>query len=143
MGRSLGKKYPVRGDGRMVLLRCSLEEGDLYERAGMWRREYDSVSGRMLGYRVVGIDLDRGDEDLRIAHVRPTLGGPNPKTGRIGDIELCLFRSRTFGLPEFRRQQLIDRGYAPEDRVERVRANSRVYREVGAAKGDILRVWPK
>jgi hypothetical protein len=34
-------------------------------------------------------------------------------------------------------------GEAPEDEVERVQATVRVYAVVGAARGEILRAWPR
>ena len=68
-----------------------------------------------------------------------------PSTAGIADweMELNLARSRTRGLRELDRMKRIADGEAPEDEVERVQAKVRVYAVVGAARGDILRAWPR
>lgn len=107
------------------------------------RPEFDQATGALLGYRVLGAEMRRVDADLRSMPSCAAISGPNPKTRRPGEMEINCERSRTEGCPEGARLEMAADGLPPEDRVERVRAKVRVYAQVGAAKGDILRVWPR
>lgn len=121
--------------GFSVLTRVTLEQAQMREKMGIYRSEYDSSTGNLLGYRLIGQDLRKVDSDLRSTRSCPTIT-------RV-EMEMNLGRSRTRGLSEQRRLERIGRGEVPEDAVERVQAKVRVYVHVTAVKGDILRVWPR
>ena len=129
--------FPAEG-GFSVITRASLEVGAQHEQLGIWRREYDSSTGQHIGYRVIGVELQRVDADLRSQRTPASISAAENLInagGRRG--------SRTIGLTEPDRLARIKNGDEPEDRAERVIAKVRVYVRVGAAKGDILRAWPK
>ena len=56
--------------------------------------------------------------------------------------ELNVGVSATRGLTELRRLERAQTTGGMEDLVERIQAKVRIYRNVGSARGDILRVWP-
>jgi len=123
------------GDGFAVLTRISVEKAQRREAMGIYRREYDNATGELLGFRLVQADLRKVDQDVKSIASRPSIA--------LREMEINLARSGTRGMSEERRLERIGRGKAPEDVVERVQAKVRVYAVIGAARGDILRVWPK
>jgi hypothetical protein len=128
--------YPVfPGEGRRVIDRATIQQAEAYELAGIWRREYDTMTGKLVAFRLEGVDGWKMDGDLKTVRSSSTISH--------GEMELNLLRSRTFMLSEEQRLQLIKDGRAPEDVIERAKAKIRVYVRVGAAKGDILRAWPR
>lgn len=158
------KVFPAEG-GFRVLRQTSRERAELQESLGLIRREYDSRSGSLLGFRVVGVELHRIDSDLKSMPSSSSISGPKPSVYRgptvsdadcdedmcagrgarlSGEIEMnALGKSRTWGRSELDRLIRQRNGLAPEDKIERVKAKVRVYALVGPAKGDILRVWPR
>ncbi len=129
----LVKVFPADG-GYRIVRRISREEAELQVRMEILRPEFDRLSGDLLGYRVPGCDT-RVDQDLR----------PLRTSAAISVQEMERFvcgMSRTFGLREADRMARVRDGELPEDEVERTRAKVRVYPYVGAARGDILRMWP-
>ena len=128
------KVFPAEG-GFRVLTRANAQMGAQHEKLGIWRREYDPTTGEWIGYRVIGEEARKVDADLRSMRSTAAISA--------NEMEINLARSRTFGLCEQDRLQRVARGQQPEDRAERVQAKVRVYAVIGAAKGDILRVWPK
>jgi hypothetical protein len=136
MGRARShacKVFPADG-GFRVIQRISREEAELRVRMEALRPEFDQLNGDLLGFRVAGLDK-AVDQDL-----------PTRFTGAaisFREMELNVARSRTRGLRELDRMQRIKDGKAPEDEAERAQAKVRVFPFVGAARGDILRVWPQ
>ena len=123
------------GSGYRVIRCASRAKAEKFEAMGIWRREYDPANGEQLGFRVVGIEDRKMDSEL-------------PRTPTVPEItaiemEMNLMRSRTYRLSEEQRLKLIKDGKMPEDAIERAKAKIRVYPFVGAAKGDILKVWPR
>lgn len=121
-----------------VVQRASAQQAEIYERSGVWRRDYDTTTGELKGFRLIGCEHRRVDMDLRSQQTPATLTKAAMET-----IAGCNGISRTIGLREDRRLDRIRRGQSPEDQIERDLAKFRVYPHVGAAKGDILRAWPK
>lgn len=111
------------------------EQARLMEEMGAWRPEFDQVSGVLLHYRLIGVELQKVDADLKSIH---TTAAISPH-----EMELNVVRSRTKGLREEARLTRIKAGEFPEDPAERVQAKVRVYAVIGAGRSDILRVWPK
>lgn len=139
---SRGRIWPVfapDGSSKKVHF-ATAAEAEIFEAREIWRREYDTSSGFQIGFRVVGYEVKRVDMDLRSSEVPVTL-----TREQIEAVSGCMGRSRTFGLREDLRAQLVRDGEidSPEDFIERTGAKFRVYPHVGAAKGDILRAWPK
>ena len=123
------------GEGRKVIRRTTQVAAEAYEALGLWRREYDTQTGELQGYRLVRAEIEKVDGNLKSIK---TQAGISMK-----EMELNLCRSQTRGLREIDRLQLIKDGEAPEDEVERIQAKVRVYPFVGAAKGGILQAWPR
>lgn len=118
-------------EGRKVIRRTTRLDAEKYEAQGLWCREYDTQSGELIGFRLVGAEVNKVDSDLQSTH---TTAGISPS-----EMQLNVCHSRTYGMREVDRLALIKNGDLPEDVVERTQAKVRVYRLVGAAKGDILR----
>jgi hypothetical protein len=105
-----------------------------WEALGLARREYDATTGKLIGYRELsGAELK--NESLQPLMEMPALMDAD-------QMELNLGRSATRGLSEQRRVDRVGVTGCLEDRIERVQAKVRVYQNVGAARGDILRAWP-
>lgn len=121
-----------------VLQRASAQQAEIYERSGIWRREYDGVTGAHIGFRVIGREMRRVDMDLRTMQTPATL-----TKAAIETIAGCRGSSHTAHLSEADRLERVRNGRAPEDQIERDLAKFEVYPFVGAAQGDILRAWPK
>ena len=135
-GRTRGRRFPVfPSEGRKVIRWSTVADASIYEELGVWRREYDTQTGALDGFRLVGAETNKVDSDLRSIPSVPAID--------MASMELYVGKSRTRGLREAERLKLIKNGEAPEDKIERVQAKVRVYRMVGAAKGDILIAWPR
>ena len=121
--------------GWRVVRMVSFAEGEKRAGRGSVRRVYDEVTNEHIGYQLVSSHEQRGDRDLR----------SQPSTASISmrEMQLNAERSRTVGLTEERRMERVALGLAPEDLVERVQCKVRVFPHIGAAKRDILRVWPR
>jgi hypothetical protein len=120
--------------GWRILRTIYPREGERGVERGTMREVYDEITGHLLGYQVLGAGELRGDQDL------PSLTSTAAISQREMQINAGeLGRSHTAGLRE---QDRIERR-VPEDRVERVQRKVFVFPHVGAAKGDILRVWPR
>jgi hypothetical protein len=131
------KVFPADG-GFRVLWFVTIEHAEQKEQLGIWRPEYDSVTGCFLGMRIVGGVERKVDADLRSTPMPAALTRAEMET-----VAGCRGRSHTIGRREQQRLEEIARGCSPEDRIERTLAKFRVYDKVGAAKGDILKAWPK
>jgi hypothetical protein len=139
----MGKRSKIAGEyrvfaaegGQRVIQRTSARNAEIYEKAGIWRREYCTRTGMLLGFRVIGVEMRKVDADLRSIQSSVTISA--------AEMEQNLQHSRTEGMPERMRVELIANQQAPEDAVERIRMKIRVYPQVGAAKGDILKAWPR
>jgi len=126
------------GGGYHPIRRTGAEEARLNEALGVWRREYDQQTGRLLGFRLVGAEIDKVDADL------PHIGAPVAISRTVMEVTVEGTRaSHTFGLCERDRLQRIKDGKPPEDWAERQLQKARVYGKVGAARGDILTAWPR
>jgi len=115
---------------RMIRM-TDMARGDAQVMAGNWRRVYETLTGMLIGFQVVQASTARGEYDM------PSI--PTPAAMSAREMELNCARSRTAGLSEDQRAELR----FPEDKIERVQAKVRVYAQIGAARGDILRVWPR
>lgn len=128
--------------GWRIVRSIQFEEGERRVACGAFRRVHDSVTGKLLGYQVVGTAEARGDRDL------PSMASPAAISAREMQANAGeLGRSRTRGLAEedrlSRRDQKNGRLLPAEDFVERTVAKIRVFPLIGAARGDILRAWPR
>jgi hypothetical protein len=124
--------------GFRVMTRVSLMHAELCERMGAWRREYDTGTGDLLGFRVIGPEARKGDVEIRSVQTTATISK--------AEIEMNIGmagRSKTYGLCEMDRLERLKAGELPEDRIERTIAKVRVWPMVGAAKGDVVRAWPR
>lgn len=128
-------KVFASGGGMQIVRRVELATAERLEMQGAWRREYCPHSGMLLGFRIVGLEHRRVDSDLRSMPSSQSITRP--------EMELNVMRSHTCGLGEERRMERLANGALPEDQVERVQAKVRVYPHLTAARGDILRVWPR
>lgn len=128
------KVFPA-GGGYAVIRRVSLQQAEAMEAREVCRRDYDRSTGELLGFRVIGIEHRKMDSELRSTPTTPEIS--------VGEMEMNVLRSRTYRLNEEMRLKLIKDGEMPEDAIERAQAKIRVYPLVGAAKGDILRVWAR
>ena len=104
----------------------------------MWRREYDKTTGAMIGFRMVGAETNKVDSDLPHSFTSVAISKTEMEVNAAGTRS-----SHTFRLTEPDRLARIKNGLPPEDAAERTIAKVRVYNQVGAARGDILRVWPR
>jgi hypothetical protein len=121
--------------GFAVIDRLSREESELRVLMGALRPEFDQHSGELLGFRVSGCDT-AVDQDIDPMFTPAAISFAEMQRNAEG-------HSRTYGLREEERLARVRSGEAPEDDVERTWAKVRVYPVIGAAKGDILRVWPR
>lgn len=131
------KVFAAEGGYRRIA-QTSLKEALLYEALGVWRREYDKTTGQHIGFRLVGAETDRVDGDLPHSFTSVAISKTEMEINAGG-----IRSSHTFRLTEPDRLARIKNGLPPEDAAERTLAKVRVYKRVGAARGDILRVWPK
>lgn len=128
----LFKVFPA--EGRRTIRLSTVADADIYEKLGVWRREYDPQTGELVGFRLVGAEVNKVDGDLRSVQTSASITE--------GEMQMNVCRSRTFGLREEARLTRIKDGELPEDEVERCQAKIRVYPFVGAAKGAVLEAWP-
>jgi hypothetical protein len=126
-----------------VIRKVRLDEGERREALGNWRRVYDTASGDLLGYQLIGPEKKRMDMDLPSMPMAVALSGPNPKKHTAGQMGINVHVSYTLGLNEEQRAEREANHQLPEDQAERVKCKVRVYAKVGSARGDILRVWPR
>lgn len=134
---SQGVRVFEQGSGFRVVQRTDQQTALLYEALGVWRPVFDQVTGRLLGYRVVGLEA-KGDDDLPHSFTTAAISKTEMEVNAMGTRA-----SHTFRLSEADRLACIKNGRPPEDAVERTIAKVRVYPYVGGAKGDILKAWPK
>ncbi len=121
------------GAGSQVIRRVELAQAEHMEAAGAWRREYDTLSGRLLGFRLISVEARKVDSDIRT----------RPSTAGITKSEMernALARRRPLGALG---RSMPGRENRAESVVARTQAKVIVYPLVGAAAGDILRVWPR
>lgn len=124
--------------GRRVIQRTSEQNALIYEQLGVWRREYDNQTGELIGFRLIGAEVSKVDSDLQHCFTSVAISKTEMEVNAMGKRA-----SHTFRLTEPDRLARIKNGLPPEDAAERTLAKVRVYRHVGAAKGDILRAWPR
>lgn len=117
------------------MCRISRERAEQLEALGVYQREYCTITGRQLGFRVIGHEARRVDADLKSM--------PSTVAISASEMNLNVERSRTYGMREEERLSRIKNGRDPEDKVERVKAKVRVYAIIGPGERDILRVWPR
>jgi hypothetical protein len=117
--------------------RTTVERAREYEQRGIWRREYDTVTGELKGFRIEGADVNRVDADLAHQFTAIAISKTEMEVNAMGTRA-----SHTFRLTEPERLQRMKNGLPPEDAVERTLAKVRCYPHVGASKGDILKAWP-
>src|SRR6185437_11077346 len=132
--------YPANTTlGWSIIRRVSFDKGESKVAAGVWRRVNDST-GNHIGYQMVGA-AGRVDRDLpsRPQPVSITAEQSEKNAGAA----FVLGQSRTVGMSEERRMERVARKLDPEDAMERLQMKIAVFRHVGSAKGDILRVWPR
>lgn len=124
----------VVATGWRVVRRVSLERGLREEERGNWRRVLDQTGGNLIGFQMIEPEASRGDvEILSIRSMSAiTFSDIMTNAGLRG-------ASRTARMND--EQRAMSR--VPEDRVERIVAKVNVYPRISAAKGDILRVWPR
>jgi hypothetical protein len=118
-----------------VIRKITLTEGEKQEASGSVRRVFDSATRELRGFQLVSAEAARMDQDLRSIKTTASISSR--------EMQLNMEYSRTFGLAEERREERIANGLPPEDEAERTQAKIRVYPFIGAARGDILRVWPR
>jgi hypothetical protein len=133
--------YPEKKGWRVARL-VSYEQAERKEDEGSWRRLNDPLTGALIGFEIIAVNDTAGDEDVRSMRSSASISSSEMEVNA-GARFFRGDRSRTVGSSEDRRAELAAMGRAPEDRAERVQAKVAVYAHVGAAKGDILRVWPR
>ena len=116
-----------------IIRRVSFDEAEKYEALGAWERRYDTCSGELIGFRLKAQQKD--DTDVESA-------GYTPAAISFEEMQVNCERSQTLGMPEVLRLRREKEGRPAEDHVERVQCKVIVFPYVGAAKKDILRVWP-
>lgn len=124
-----------------VISRVSFEQGIEKEALGVWERVYDQYCGELIGFRL----RVRVEDDSSI----PSRQTPSAIPAR--EMEVFAFagtrfldaNSRTARLQEVDRLSREKSGRDPEDMIERTVRKVLVWPHVGAAKGDILRAWPR
>jgi hypothetical protein len=124
-----------------VIRRVGMEESLEKEALGLWERVYDQHSGELMGFRL----KDRREDDSELKS-QPTPAGIAPCEMELNAFAQAGFRdarSHTMRLSEVDRMSREKSGRAPEDKAERTMAKVFVWPNVGPAKGDILRAWPK
>jgi hypothetical protein len=104
--------------GWRVVRMISPEEGERREATGSYRRVYDGMTNALLGFQIVGVEIQRGDEDLPTRRSSHSISSGENRTNAGLD-----GKSHTFGLAEDLR---LERK-VPEDHVERVQEKVRVY----------------
>ncbi|MFZ0663466.1 MAG: hypothetical protein WAM66_12290 [Acidobacteriaceae bacterium] len=120
--------------GWRILRHVAYREGEKKVARGLMRRVLDAA-GNHIGYQPVTSAAARMDLDVP--------SQPSPASISAGEMRInAEEESATAGMAGHRRDERMAAGRAPEDRVERVIRKVQVYAHVGAAKGDILRVWP-
>jgi hypothetical protein len=120
--------------GWRVVRRASVAQCEQQADRGLWARIHDEVTGQLIGYQMLDVYGQRGDFDLESMRTQASIS--------LRELEAnagLLGRSKTRGLSEDRRLARA----VPEDAIERAQAKVRVWPLVGAACGDILRVWPR
>jgi hypothetical protein len=123
-----------------ILRRVSPAEAEKFEAMGLWERRYDTRSGELIGYWMCA---KRDDRDVPSAGWTPTAISGDEMEINAATVAFAGNRSRTVGLSEERRLERVKQGLPAEDHAERVQCKVLVFPHVGAAKGDILRVWPR
>jgi hypothetical protein len=116
-------------------------EGERGVSSGKFREVHEEVTGKLLGYQIIGTVEQRGDQDI------PSLASSAAISPREMDANAGLLgRSKTEGRSEdarIRRDPHTSHLLPMEDFIERAAAKVRVFPRVGAARGDILLAWPK
>ena len=139
MKNKRARLLPVfKATGFERITRTTIAAAEQFEQRGIWRREYDTVTGELKGFRIDGADVNKVDSDLPHSFTTVAISKTEMEVNAMG-----MRASHTFRLTEPERLSRIKSGLPPEDAAERTLAKVRVYGQVGAAKGDILRVWPK
>lgn len=121
--------------GWRIMHRITFRRGEAKVARGVMRRVIDEA-GNHIGYQPLAVTAVHGDRDIPSQHSAASISLQEMKVNAEGV-------SRTVGLPALQRDERVAAGRAPEDRVERVQRKVQVYPHIGAAKGDILRVWPR
>lgn len=133
--------------GWRVSRRISRLEGERGVERGAFREVLDETSGALIGYQMIAEAEMAGDRDLPSLQSAASISDREMRmnAGELGP-------SRTAGLPEAKRLERAERRdeqtgqhlhLAPEDEIERAQMKVRVFPKLGAARGDILRVWPR
>jgi hypothetical protein len=137
MSKRSKNQLPVfPGDGSFRELRRERRErAEQLVLRELLRPEFDTKSGALIGYRVLGVELRKVDTDLKSIRTRVLPGA--------AEMQLNLERSATEGLSERMRREREANGKDPEDRVERLHATLAVLPYIRDVKGDIRRLWPK
>jgi hypothetical protein len=132
--------------GWRVVREVPLEQGLQKESAGAWRRVLDPITHELAGFQLISGKAERIDKDLSSIQSSSSISGPSRRDTpqKLSEMEINAGqRSSTVWLNEEEREERAAAGRPPEDRAERVQAKVAVYAHLGAAKGDILRVWPR
>lgn len=131
--------------GWRVVREVPLQQGLQKEAAGAWRRVLDPITRELDGFQLIAVKVERVDKDLSSIQSSSSISGPSRRDTpqKLSEMEINAGqRSSTARLNEEEREERAAAGRAPEDRAERVQAKVAIYAHMGAAKGDILRVWP-
>ena len=120
---------------RVIHHKVRLDYGRRQCARGIWRERFDEETCELVGFQLLSPEEMAGDVDLE------TMPGSTATIKKAEMEALAGLRgaSRTAGLYEDARLERRQ----PEDFVERTEAKVRVYPFVHAARGDILRAWPK
>lgn len=121
--------------GWRVVRPIRFEQGERKVTCGSMRRVNDGA-GNHIGYQILEAPAERGDKDIT--------SQPSAVAISVSEMQVnAECTSRTEGMAEPRRLERLARIGEAEDLVERVQMKVKVYAHLGAAKGDILRVWPR
>jgi hypothetical protein len=135
--------FSPEGEGTCrAIRRVGMEECLEKEALGFWERVYDRYTGELMGFRMKA----RKEVDDSALKSQPTPAAIAPAEMELNAFAQAGFtdaRSHTARLKEADRLSREKSGREPEDKIERTLAKVIVWPKVGAAKGDILRAWPR
>lgn len=140
MGKAKGDKKVLlfaAGPGMRVIRKVEMDQAARMEAAGAWLPVFDGMTARLEGYRVVGDAERKVDADVRSRQTAATITR--------GVMERNAMATRLTLGQIGRTARFLEKqdGRRPESSMLRDQAMVLVYAQVGAAKGDVLRAWPR
>jgi len=120
--------------GWRVIRRVRLDQGRRQCMRGTWREVYSDSTCELIGFQLLSTEALKGDES--IPSMRSTASIREHEIEANAGLCGCSYTSRLAEDLRLERKR-------PEDFIERTEAKVRVWPNVGAERGDILRAWPR